>query len=535
MSEEAPPKCFQMQKKTQPEQELNAKLKSMLGRLEKYKPIEEWKAGLTRGGKSKTLSTNTWISCLKAMRNYLVFVNIGPDAPMTPNDLIKEAKQDIIKATDRVDKCFLWLQGAKNDKGELEVQDRLPREKVLELISADGEVKRMKATISASVAHQIAYSRIAGFYRHNRTPFPKGTTPILEQESKVSEIDALFSFFKTNKKTKKKERDATLFIKIFRELTSRDKTIILSLLTAGQDPVDLFSLNVGFIRQFIESQKHQKEPLTRIRWAGTRIKSKIRFKTLFSEEVTPMLIDYVEKERKDAKDNDPIFVNNRGKRMSTNLIDKILREAQERVGLRTNGNHSPYRPKRMRHIFIQTGDVAGLAPGIIDVLAGQKTSGARKVYMDKSWEELEGYYARMEPFLTIFHDTIEESTAKTQEELKQTEQKLQNLEGNVAYEVLHLNKQIRENQKERNELLERVKELETRTQRYDAYFEKFMDSSPDELAEVLDVIRQRREEEIDQEYKEAVESGKVKNIKTKVRSEKEIQADLKKLEEAEGV
>lgn len=67
--------------------------------------------GLVRTSRKKKVVKSTRDACINAMRHYLEFLSSGPDKDLTPDDLIKEAEQDVKKAETRLANFFNWLQG----------------------------------------------------------------------------------------------------------------------------------------------------------------------------------------------------------------------------------------------------------------------------------------------------------------------------------------------------------------------------------------------------------------------------------------
>jgi site-specific recombinase XerC len=134
--------------------------------------------------------------------------------------------------------------------------------------------------------------------------------------------------------------DKSLLQQFFNQLPFRDRVSGLCLLSSSQDPADLFSLNVGFVRERLNA--------TRIFWEETRQKTCERFKTFFSKEASKMMKQYINTERKGAGDNDPLFVTEAGERLSTGVIDGAFRRGAKAAGL-TNGKrtHNVMRPKRL--------------------------------------------------------------------------------------------------------------------------------------------------------------------------------------------
>jgi hypothetical protein len=152
----------------------------------------------------------------------------------------------------------------------------------------------------------------------------------------------------------------------------------------------------------------------RIYWKNNRRKTKVLFKTFFSKEATKLIRRYIAQERRDAKDEEPLFVVPRDKRMKPLHLSSIYRDAAKKMGVKwSEGEHNPLRPKRMRHLFRTACDTAGVSELYTNMFMGHKNSiGMAYSEVSKGKAELE--YLRVEPFLTVYGE-VEETTEIKQE------------------------------------------------------------------------------------------------------------------------
>jgi len=119
--------------------------------------------------------------------------------------------------------------------------------------------------------------------------------------------DELYVFYKVDEKKKEIYFDRELMRQFLSNLKLRDQAITLALLSSSQDTGDLFELNIGDITE--------QNMTNRIYWKNNRRKTKVLFKTFFSKEATKLIRRYIAQERRDAKDEEPLFVVPRDKRM----------------------------------------------------------------------------------------------------------------------------------------------------------------------------------------------------------------------------
>ena len=258
-------------------------------------------------------------------------------------------------------------------------------------------------------------------------------------------------------------------------LNLRDQTIVLSILSTSQDPVDLFNLTVGFVRKRVKARQE------RFFWEGQRIKSAIDFRTFFSKEATEMLERYVEQERKEAKDSEPLFVKRNRKPMDEQVLCMNLRLAQTKMNLVTDNEQSPLRAKRLRHIFRTACGMTGIDPGYTMCFMGH-SSDMSALYLEKSPVELEDQYMRVEPLLTIYKTTTDETVRLLNSHLVETRQEIDSLNRRLGIkddQIYSLEKELKEVEEKIPEMIDRA--IQPYIEEFERQREIFLDCEPDKL------------------------------------------------------
>ena len=184
---------------------------------------------------------------------------------ISPDDLLKEAQQDIKLTGQRLDSYF--------------------------------EARKAKTSHNTALT---ALSFIRGFYSHNGVAFPRDITLPKKLEAKVATVDnEKVSFYDFNEETEEIVFKNGTLQHFIGNLNFRDRTIALCLLSTGADATDLLNLNVGFVKD-MKGELCKKK---RFFWHGTRAKTREPFRTFFSKEATHYLKQYFEQERANASDD----------------------------------------------------------------------------------------------------------------------------------------------------------------------------------------------------------------------------------------
>ena len=367
---------------------------------------------IVKNSNRTNVSKHTKDNYLDALEQYEKFVNSqkGLAKQITPEDLVVEARRDVEKAKERIRLFFRWLQGQP-----------LPNFKP--------RGKSMKST-SACVR---AYAQIRGFYANNGVAFGKWKTPNLaDMKKEAIENDTAVPFFKLDKRRKIYLNRGK--IKHFlSNLKLRDQAIFLAMLSSSHDSGDLFELNVGDIRK--------QEDRERFYWEDQRSKTEVRFKTFFSVEATAFIHQYIEQERRDAKDNEPLFITSNKGRMKPYHLSALFRDVAKKIGVKLeNGSQNPFRPKRLRHIFRTGMTHAHVDEGYINAFMGHRTSVSRD-YLEKPLTILEAEYSKGEPFLTVYGiggtelETIQTELAEWKGKVAELNMKVEELTENFAENI----------------------------------------------------------------------------------------------------
>ena len=405
----------------------------ILTNWEEYASIKKWKNGLKYNSHKNRLSPKT----LQAIRNwmplYLEYTQKNPD------EVIEESLKgkETIKA--RLSDFCTWSQDVKG--------------------------KKLNASIHGS------YHIIRGFYAHNDINTQKIRTPRVEP-SEVQFTDdnvPLFDIIEVEKSDGTKEKEKRIkreFIKNFLEcLSSRDKIICMCIKDSGMDSSDILDLTLKTVR-------YQDPSAKRIFIRDLRNKTGEILATFFSTETTKLIKNYVQLHRKNANDDQPIFVQSAQEfkvefykthkrrfdfsidkldlkavdphylakcfRIATKKLEKLLSTSEKPVRILQRNKQSPLRPKRFRKLFNDVCDGAGIPTDIKRVFMG-KSDPANKVYEGKSRQDLELYFEKIEPKLTIYSEPRNESDLleikRLKEELQKTKQQQESIEERVTKKV----------------------------------------------------------------------------------------------------
>jgi len=299
---------------------------------------------------------------------------------LNPDEFLDEAKEDMDKAGERLSKYF--------------------------------EEKQKKVSFNSAIT-SLCYLR--GFYTHNNLTFPKKWGVPKKRVSDVSKRDGKDSFFEYNAKNDEVEFKNSNMQHFIQNLNFRDQTITLCLLSSGADATDLLNLKVGFVKDGRGKIVDKK----RFFWHSNRAKTGEPFKTFFSEEATQFLKRYVEQERADAKDDEPLFVGQsreytfkKGKRkgekvvvdehLTAQSLSSNFRDSAQKMGYAKEKNvSSPFRPKRFRHLFRTACAIAQIDGGYTRAMMGH-ASNVSASYLEQANGIFEKMYVRVEPLLTVF-------------------------------------------------------------------------------------------------------------------------------------
>lgn len=268
------------------------------------------------------------------------------------------------------------------------------------------------------------YGTLRGFYRHNNVNVQNITSPKFSPRQ-VKKTDANYPLFKKveyekdGKIIKKLVLNRELLQEFASHLNSRDQCILLCILSSGLDSNDILKLTVGDIRR--------QEAHSRIYLNDARNKTFREYKDFFSTEATIRLRTYVRKQRRDALDEEPLFVTSvkarksdfkkktgmlyklgdklpKGHRLSSGELSDAFRTAQKAMGIHLEkAKQSPLRPKRFRKIFRSACTSSQIDTDITKIFLGHAGASSQD-YEEDSREILEFYYEMVEPKIMLYKD-----------------------------------------------------------------------------------------------------------------------------------
>ena len=379
-------------------------------KMEEYESVKNWKTSLEQSALSrgKPLTKKTWQQRVREMKRYSEIMGSNPDQL-----LAEDADATMKRLTD----YFLWLTGR-------EVEEIETRSKILSWNSAC-----------------TAQSMIRGFYTHNDMIFPKRFKVPKRKRSEVSKRDSKTPVYEYDEEKEITQMNGILnhFVS---NLSFRDQTIAVCLLATGADAADLLSLNMGFLKD----GRGQIIKLPRIPWHGNRLKDAIEFRTYFSKEATACLKRYVEQERSDAGDDEPIFIKEDGDPLNSRSLSENFRSAAERMGYAKPGQATPFRLKRFRHAFREACSAARVDEGYTQAMMGH-ASGVSASYLEKGEGSFLREYIRVEPFVTLFNvdknevTDLSENIVEQKVQLEELEKKLVTYAATVS-EIYDKNKKL---------------------------------------------------------------------------------------------
>ena len=327
--------------------------------LLKFESVQKWidsldqtsnqrgKDGLTKNAKAMRLG-RMW-----------EFTNEGK---LNPDELLQEAKEDINNAGKRLKDYF--------------------------------DEKKKKTSHNTAVT---AVGFLRGFFSHNDVVFPRKWGIPRKKVSQVAKRDEKTSFYDYDAETDEmvfKNGNLQHFVQ---NLSFRDQTITLALLSTGADATDILNLKVGFVKDGRGEITKDK----RLLWHGNRAKTGIPFKTFFSEEATEFLKRYVEQERANTKDDELLFPKDNGEPLDVHALSINFREAAKKMGYTKKGEASPFRPKRFRHLFRTACAIVEIDEGYVMAMMGH-SSNVSAGYLEQNGGIFKKLYIKVEPFLTVF-------------------------------------------------------------------------------------------------------------------------------------
>ncbi len=325
-----------------------------------YKSVHNWIESLDRVARQRGKYGLTKIA--KEMRLGRMW-EYTEEGKLNPEDFLKEAKENIDNAGKRLDKYF--------------------NEKI-----------KSGASWNTAVTN---VSFLRGFYTHNDLMFPKRWGIPKRKVSNVSSRDektALYDYDDEKREVIFKNGTLQHFVQ---NLSFRDQTISLCLMPTGADATDLLKLNV----EFVKDGKGKLQDVKRFYWHSNREKDGVEFKVFFSEEATEFLKRFVEQERKDASDDEPLFAKEDSERLDAHALAMNFRVSANKMGYVKKAKASPFRPKRFRHWFRTACGIAHIEEGYIKAFMGH-ASDVSASYLERNKGLFEMQYVKVEPLVTVF-------------------------------------------------------------------------------------------------------------------------------------
>jgi len=288
--------------------------------------------------------------------DHSIFVEFSEHSNMSAHDLIEESRTDIKSTMKRLLDYFEWMHTAR------------------------------PSPVSFNTA-RTRLGTLRGFYTYNAVTFPKGfKMPRPKRSDSAKSYDKLELW----------EHDDTgnpiglneVMRQFLDNMNVTHKTFALCMLSTGQKANVLLSLNMDFITDS-----------DRFFLAAERVKTRFPVAVFFSQEATEAVKRYVKQHRNNADPSDPLFIDERGQRLSSKAIQDAFRRAALRMNVVNSTN--PLSPTRFRHLFQEAGIIANVNADIIKVMLGHQGSISGE-YKSNSRAFILPAYIKMEPYLTVY-------------------------------------------------------------------------------------------------------------------------------------
>jgi len=370
--------------------------RQILANWQEYATIKNWKKGLKYNSHSNRLSVQTAHAINVWMPQFIAYTQKNPD------EIIEEALAGKHVVKERLSDFCTWLQDVKH--------------------------RKLNNAVHGS------YHIIRGFYSHNEINTQKIRTPKIDP-SEVQFSDDRVPLFevkeivKDGKTTKRKVIKRDFIQKFFSCLSNRDKIIAMCIKDSGLDSGDILKLPLSIIRYQDPSQE-------RIFIRSKRSKTGEIISTFFTRETTKYVKEYERVNRKNAEDNESIFIQSakefkidffkKNKRkfnpdvdelkynpMNPHALAKYFRTAtmdlEKQLGIKIleRLKQNPLRPKRFRKLFNDACNDAGIPTDIKRVFMGKKDP-SNKPYEGKARIDLELFYEKVEPVLSIYSKPVDD-------------------------------------------------------------------------------------------------------------------------------
>lgn len=339
--------------------------------LLKYESVKRWIESLEQsaGSKGKPFTKQAKVIRLGRLMEYT------KDGEVSPDFLLQEAKQNINDTAKRLQEYF--------------------------------NTKSKSGSEWNSVVTNLCFLR--GFYSHNDIVFPKRMKIPKRHISSVKKTDGKTEIYGYDEATSETLFHNGTLKHFFDNLSFRDQTIGLCLLSTGADGADILNLKIGFVKD----AKGNISTVKRFPFRDNRLKDGIEFKTFFSVEATEYVRRYVQQERSNAKNDEYLFVKEEIKTEKDGTKTKILtkvpphalsmnfRKAAEKMGYVVDDISNPFRPKRFRSLFRTACGIANVENGYVMAMMGY-ASDISATYLEKSDGLFLKEYLKVEPYVTVY-------------------------------------------------------------------------------------------------------------------------------------
>ena len=289
----------------------------------------------------------------------------------------------------------------------------------------------------------------------------------------------------------------------FDNLSFRDQTIGLSMISTGSDAADIVNLKIGFVKD----AKGNLSTVKRFPFHDNRLKDGVEFKTFFSVEATEYVRRYVQQERSNTKNDEYLFVKEDGSKIPTHALSMNFRKAAEKMGYVVNDQSNPFRPKRFRSLFRTACGIAIIDNGYVMAMMGH-ASNISGTYLEKSDGLFLKEYLKVEPYITVYGidksqiTIMNETVEALQQKIDDTEKEL----GSNKTKLIELYIETQKLKETNNSLEGKVEHL---TKEFSLNTRILNDLKPliENIDEISEFLKNRREEK---EQKAKVEVGNIK-------------------------
>jgi len=433
--------------------------------LLKYESVKRWIESLEQSAVSRGKPFSDGAKNIRLGR----LMEYTKDGEISPDLLLEEAKQNIDNAGKMLQEYF--------------------------------SMKLKSGTEWNSVVTNLCFLR--GFYTHNNLVFPKRMKIPKRHISSVKKTDGKTEIYGYDETTNETVFHNGTLKHFFDNLSFRDQTIGLSMISTGSDAADIVNLKIGFVKD----AKGNLSTVKRFPFHDNRLKDGVEFKTFFSVEATEYVRRYVQQERSNTKNDEYLFVKEDGSKIPTHALSMNFRKAAEKMGYVVNDQSNPFRPKRFRSLFRTACGIAIIDNGYVMAMMGH-ASNISGTYLEKSDGLFLKEYLKVEPYITVYGidksqiTIMNETVEALQQKIDDTEKEL----GSNKTKLIELYIETQKLKETNNSLEGKVEHL---TKEFSLNTRILNDLKPliENIDEISEFLKNRREEK---EQKAKVEVGNIK-------------------------